>query len=379
MTTLRWENYFLCKNDNYHKFWEEYLKKDRNILFVLGRGFDPRMCLCAESILNKNGKGTRDFVVIHFAEGENSPSGDYQQEVENNFQQLTDSVNRRGGQIIPKNIQMENEDGSRIGSREAVDIFKTYSDFQSYTDIIVDISSMPFSIYIPLIGKILLILDREKASGNKTVPNLHITVAENPTIDKSIRKSGLHDEATYLYGFTGDLETVSSEEAPTVWIPILGEEQDVQIELISSLVSPKEICPVLPFPSVNPRRGDDLLLDYRELLMEKLPIELRNIVYAAEQNPFELYRQIQKTIEHYRDALNPLGDCKFAISSLSSKLMSIGSFLVAYEESISNKKKVGIAYVETKGYSMKKGASNETNIQSCELFSMWISGKCYDA
>src|SRR6185312_4339175 len=116
MTTLRWENYFLCKNDNYHKFWEEYLKKDRNILFVLGRGFDPRMCLCAESILNKNGKGTRDFVVIHFAEGENSPSGDYQQEVENNFQQLTDSVNRRGGQIIPKNIQMENEDGSRIGS-----------------------------------------------------------------------------------------------------------------------------------------------------------------------------------------------------------------------------------------------------------------------
>jgi len=342
MTSLRWEDYFLRKNDQFHDFWQTYLKQDRNILFILGRGFDPRMCLCAESILNKNGNGKRDFVVVNFSEGENSPSRDYRQEIDNNMEQLGRLVDQRGI-ITEKSIHMENEEGYRIGSREAVDIFKTYSDFENYTDIIVDISSMPINIYIPLLGKILLILDREKISVKKIIPNLHITVAENSNIDKSIKKSGLYDEASYLYGFTGNLETISSEEEPTVWIPILGEGQEGQIELIATYVSPKEICPVLPFPSVNPRRGDDLLLEYRELLMEKLPIELRNIIYAAEQNPFELYRQIQKTITHYRDALNPLGKCKFAVSSLSSKLMSIGAFLVSYEESISNKQK-GIFY-----------------------------------
>ncbi len=376
MNTLRWEDYFLRKNAQFHDFWQNYLKQDRDILFVLGHGFDPRMCLCSQAILDKNGNGKRDFVVVNFVEGENSPSKDYRQEVENNMKQLEESVDKRG-KIVQKSIQMENDDGYRIGPREAVDIFKTYSDFENYTDIVVDVSSMPFNIYIPLIGKILLILDREKASGNKMISNLHVTVAENSTIDRSIKKSGLYDEATYLYGFTGNLETISSEEEPTVWIPILGEQQEGQIELIENHVSPKEICPVLPFPSVNPRRGDDLMLDYRELLMERLSIELRNIIYAAEQNPFELYRQVQKTIEHYRDALHPLGKCKFAISSLSSKLMSIGAFLVAYEESISNKRKVGIAYVESKGYSMKKGASSDMNIRSCEFFSLWIFGDCY--
>jgi len=375
--TLRWEDYFLRKNEEFHIFWEKYLKQDRNILFVVGLGFDPRVCLCAQAILEKNGNGKRDFIIVNFIEGENSPSKDFRMEVENNRNHLESLVKSRGT-ITEKTIQMENNDGYRIGSREAANIFKEYSDFENYTDIVVDISSLPFNVYLPLLGKILFILDTEKSSGKKMVPNLHVTVAESTFIDKSIKKSGLYESASYLYGFTGNLETVSSEEEPTVWIPILGEGQDVQIELIGNKVSSKEICPVLPFPSINPRRGDDLLLEYQELWRERLAIESRNIIYAAEQNPFELYRQIQKTIEHYREALNPLGKCKFAISSLSSKLMSIGAFLVAYEEGISDKQKVGIAYVESKGYSMKKGASNDKTISSCELFSLWIFGDCYN-
>jgi hypothetical protein len=374
--TLRWEDYLLFKNDSFHSFWKKHLSNERNVLFILGQGFDPRMCLCSKSILEKSGTGKRDFILIKFEEGENSPSKEYRHDVDTNLKQL-EALVLNVGTIIPKSIQMETSDGHRIGPRESANAFNDFNEFKNYSDIVIDISSLPFDIYMPLIGKILFILDKEK-NISTSVPNLHITVAENTVIDKSIKKSGLSDDASYLHGFTGSLETISSEEEPTVWIPILGEGEKEQIELIGNLVSAKEICPVLPFPSRNPRRGDDLMLEYRSLLIERLSIESRNIIYAAEQNPFEAYREIHKAIEHYRRSLMPLGKCKFAISSLSSKLISLGAFLISYEEGITNKQKVGIAYVESQGYDMKKGASSKENISSCELFSLWISGDCYD-
>ena len=376
--TFRWNDYFFTKNEDYHDFWQNYLKQKREILFILGKGFDPRMCLGLESILQKGGDGKRDCTLISFIEGENSPSRDFRLDVEQNKTKLNELMNGRGN-IKEISIKMETEDGHRVGPRAAAEIFADYSAFEHYTDIIIDISSLPLNIYFPLIGKILFILDSSKSSKpRKHIANLHVIVAENTQIDKSIKKSGLFDDASYLYGFTGNLEVVSKEEDPTVWIPILGEGQKEQIELLGNFVSAREICPVLPSPSVDPRRGDEIMLEYRDLLMNRLSIEARNIIYGSEQNPFELYRQIYQTIEHYRNALKPLGNSKFAISSLSSKLMSMGSFLIAYEEGLSKKESVGIAYVESKGYSMKQGAKNEDVLRSCELFSLWIFGDCYD-
>ena len=373
----RWTDYFFTKNEDYHDFWQNYLKNGKNILFILGNGFDPRMCIGLESILQKGGLGKRDCVLISFTEGANSPSLNFRADVKANKAKLNELIDGKGT-IQEKSINMETDSEHRVGSRRAAKIFNDYSDFEEYTDIIVDISSLPLNVYFLLIGKILFILDSFKNSNTKKcIANLHVIVTENTQIDKSIKKSGLSDGASYLHGFTGNLEVASKEEDPTVWIPILGEGQKEQIELIGNFVSPREICPVLPSPSVEPRRGDEIMLEYRDL-MDRLSIETRNIIYGSEQNPFELYRQIYKTIEHYRNALKPLGNSKFAISSLSGKLMSMGSFLVAYEEGLSKKESVGIAYVESKGYSMEPRAKNEDILKSCELFSLWIFGDCYD-
>lgn len=368
---LRWNDYFLRKNAEYNQFWEEYLKSSRDILFILGSGFDPRMCIGIKSILEKDGSGLRHCMLINFHEGNNSPSKDFRQEVDENKEKLQEIIKDKA-ELFERQIIMENEEGHRIGSREAANIFKNFSDFKKYSDIVLDISSLPMNVYLPLLGKILYLIDKEK----KKI-NLHVIVAENTIVDKSIKKVGLADRADFLYGFPGNLDIVSKEDEPTIWIPILGESQELQIKLIDDKINPQEICPVLPSPSVNPRRGDDILLEYREIILNKLDIESQNIIYGAEQNPFELYRQIQKTIEHYRDALDPIGKCKFALSSLSSKLMSLGVFFVAYEEGLSKKGNVGIVYVESKGYSMKKTveASKPENI---DLFSLWISGDCYD-
>ena len=42
----RWQNYVLERGDGLTRFWREHLgKRERHVLFVLGLGFDPRMCL----------------------------------------------------------------------------------------------------------------------------------------------------------------------------------------------------------------------------------------------------------------------------------------------------------------------------------------------
>ena len=371
---LRWNDYFLKKDRKHDEFWKEYLETPRNILYILGAGFDPRMCVGIKSILEKGGEGIRHCALINFHEYENSPSKKFRHNVDMNKEELQNIIKDKA-ELFEKEITMENDEGHRIGSRKSAKIFQSFADFEKYSDIILDISSLPLNIYLPLLGKILRIIDKQRIKENKKM-NLHVIVAENTIIDKSIKKSGLLDRADLLYGFPGNLDIVSNEDGPTVWIPILGEEQELQIKLIVDKINPQEICPVLPSPSANPRRGDDLMLEYRKLIIDKLDIESRNIVYGAEQNPFELYRQIQKTIEHYQDALKPLGKCKFALSSLSSKLMSLGVFFAAYEEGISNQNNVGIVYVESKGYSMMQ--TDNISIKNMELFSLWISGDCYN-
>ena len=370
--TLRWNDYFLRRNTEYEKFWKEYLESQRDILFILGSGFDPRMCYGIESILEKDRSGLCDCCLINFQEGENSPSENFRDKIDENKEKLKKIIKEKA-ELFEENIQMENEEGHRTGPRKAANIFKDFSDFEKYSDIILDISSLPMNIYFPLLGKILYIIDKQK----KTKINLHVIVAEDAIVDKAIKKRGLADEAEYLHGFTGNLNIISTEYEPTVWIPIFGEGQKLQIELINKKISPEEICPVLPSPSANPRRGDDLLLEYRDMVLNELNVESRNIIYGAEQNPFELYRQIQKTIEHYQDALAPIGKCKFALSSLSSKLMSIGAFFVVYEEGFTNKQNVGIVYVESKGYVMEK-ITEPSRSKNRDLFSLWITGDCYE-
>ena len=139
-------------------------------------------------------------------------------------------------------------------------------------------------------------------------------------------------------------------------------------------VKPDEICPVIPSPSRDPRRCDNLLMEYRELLFDRLRVEPHNFIYTCEHNPFETYRQIYRTIRRYEDALKPLHGCKIVISAVSSKLLSIGALLAAYEASKAGYM-IGVSHIETHGYSMN---TPDGNNQSKDLFSLWLAGECYD-
>jgi hypothetical protein len=88
---------------------------------------------------------------------------------------------------------------------------------------------------------------------------------------------------------------------------------------------------VLPWPARDPRRGDRIVLEYRQLLFDEIRLEPRNVIHGAERNPFDLYRTLGALHERYCQALSPLGPVAMVLSSHSSKLLSVGVLLTAYE------------------------------------------------
>jgi hypothetical protein len=374
----RWQNYVLEHGPELEEFLQSHLStSERDVLFVLGRGFDPRMCLGLKLLLRAGGIGRRDVLAIEFHEGTSSPSRVHAPLVEANWAELQSLLEERTG-LSTKPVRLWSNDGRRIGSRSAAALFDNLSDLVWYTDVFVDISAMPRGIYFPLIAKLLYLLDSAEPGAATRRPNLYVLVSEDPLLDELIHDEGIDDTAAYVYPFSGGLEMEATAGYPRVWIPLLGEGQVAQLGRIYDLVLPDEICPVLPSPSLNPRRGDDLVLEYRGLLFDQLRVDPRNFIYASERNPFEVYRQIRRAILQYGDALRPLGDSKAVISALSTKLLSVGALLVAYELKQA-KIEVGIAHVEAQGYVMSEGADARSAQAQSVLFGLWLSGDCYES
>lgn len=375
---MRWENYLMKHGKEFITFWEELLsERERNLLFVLGLGFDPRMCQGLETILKIGGRGKRTCLLIEFDEGANSPSKDYADLVQVNSQTLNKLLDGRGS-IKRHPLQMWSNNGQLGLGSQAYKVFKNLEDLAEFTDIIVDISAIPKGIYLSIIAKLLALIDfslKDNYSHDVKIPNLHVLVSENISLDRRIQQQGLDEKATYLHGFSGDIGREGTPNVTKIWFPVLGEGKITQLRRIHDYLDrPSEICPVIPSPSINPRRGDTLLLqEYRSLLFDELKVEPRNIIYASEQNPFEAYRQLYRTIFQYSTALEVLGGCNAFISPLSSKLLSIGSLLAAYE--IKQEFPVGIVHVESRGYQMlpAKEKDNES-----ELFTLWLAGECYE-
>jgi hypothetical protein len=367
----RWTDYVLRGRSNFAPFWKSYLRsQERHILFVLGLGFDPRMCSAIRDILNQGGDGKKDCQLLVFDEGPDSPSKQHSDRVQQNREVLQQLLADRGS-VREHELRMWSADGRRIGSRNAALVFRRIEDLSEYTDIIVDISALPRSIYFPLIGKLLSLLDG--GQHNTSPPNLHVVVCESVDIDRLIHAEGIDDDATYLHGFSGGVDMEATAGIPRIWIPILGEDQAGELERIYDLVHPDEICPVLPFSSGDPRRGDNLILEYRQLLFDRFRVEPRNIIFASEKNPFEVYRELTKTVIQYRNSLSSLKGCKVVISALSSKLLSLGALLTAYEL----RTLVGIAHVEVSGYVMPIADPNMLDNVREELFEIWLAGECY--
>jgi hypothetical protein len=345
--------------------------KTKKVCVILGCGFDPRMLAGLQVLCQVFQPEEIVIIVLVFEEGPTSPSRRYDSLVQDNLAKLNTIIPK--AQIEYRNISMFSAEGRRITSRSAEAAFRSPSELQQFSDIFVDVSSLPRSVYFPVVAKLLFLVD---GMGAMRSPNLFVLVSESAALDAQIVEEGIDEDAGYIHPFRGGADRESAAGLPRVWFPLLGESQHLQLTRIYDLINPAEICPLLPSPSVDPRRADNLVLEYREMLIDRLRIETRNFIYASETNPFEVYRQLRRAILHYSDALKQLGGSNTVISANSSKLLSVGALLAAYELKRAGVN-IAIAHVETHGYTLNGSANVSTLANESRLYGLWLSGDCY--
>ena len=271
-----------------------------------------------------------------------------------------------GADISSTSFPMFSGTESVVGPRHINEYIGRIVRDSSATDWVVDISSFPRIVFIPLISMLITQVDRLRKRG--TAPNLHVIVADNSDIDRAISGTGIDLSAVASFGFSASTESDSKKHIQRIWIPILGDNQESNLRNIKAYIDPSVILPMVPFPARDPRRPDSVLTSHR-ILFEEFDIDVGNILYAGESNPFDVYQQLIAVASTYNDNLHELGGANIIISPLSSKVQSVGACLAAHELK-DRGILVGIVQTMPTAYKFTPDIDfGQTNLQS-----LWLAG-----
>ena len=369
LPNMRWDPYVLVTDKEFNQFWERHLSSQkREVLFIVGRGFDIRATLASERICALAGDSGCDAWLLGFDNG--LPDSDLRAKLTAENVQRYQRVFENGS-LQELAIRLSTSGNQAGTSRHTSSVIRKRKDeLFKYDDVVIDISAMPRMVAMTVLVQVLYLLDEVFESvGKDKDTNLHVVTAESVSSDRGAKPASLSDTVTSVVGFSGQLNSEATEHIPRVWFPVLGEDQATRLSRIREELRPDEICPVIPFPSKDARRGDEIIAAYRQTLFDDFQIEPGNILHASEFNPFEAYKQLYSAIFRYQDSLNELGGCKAYVSPLSSKLLSVGAVLACYDHR--RRLKIGIPYVEAASY----GEPTQLTTDGTELYSMWIRGE----
>lgn len=338
---MLWNDYVFSSGDAIHDLWDGiYSRRSAKLLYITGKGFDSRGCEVLATFLDnvqacKCKLEEAELLLVDFSGYELDEellelTGSNVEKLRSMFSPYGVITEVRIGTSSHGEDDLSSASALRQGSRTVIE------KIGAQTDVILDISSLPRIVYLSLMAAILskIVGDfKNKSALSAGGINFQILVAEDPVLDSKIQSRDPSNEIVYIPGFSPALDAASHEKWPLVWLPLLGENRTAQFIKIKEAIigSGSEICPILPHPSKNPRRADQLLFEYNEALFSEDANQTSNILYAHESNPFEAYRQIFKAIERYKSSLTLLGGCKLAVTPLASKLITIGAGLACLE------------------------------------------------
>ena len=353
----RWESYVMYRQKNgLVDFWNEFYKDKEHpqVLFLLGKGFDPRMNNILKLFLSTVSDAHLECIAFDFpiagADTETQKLYDLNVEELNRIQKEygfpMESIKIDTTLKWDKSIAMMSR---QIGEK----------DLSQYNDVILDVSSLPRAFYFNIAKVLFKKLKDDKSN------NLFFAVSENVEVDN----------IDALRGFKSMLSVEAILDRVNILIPLIGENG---VELLNSIYTdfkPHDMFPVLPFPSKNPRRSDDLLQEYHDFFEGKRFLEPQSITYADEQNPFELYRIVSNMMREHKRTLQPISkNVCFGIALLTSKLLSLGGLLLGLEHNNS----VAIYNVSSTNYTIKDAAELVKLNSDSEPFLLWITGEAYN-
>lgn len=387
---MLWDRYVFRQGNAVDELWDRMFSDSKvKILYLAGNGFDVRCRMMMERFvtgLESAGVEVESakLVLIGLA--------DY--ELDSDMKALT-AENKAAleagffpnGTIHEISIGASlGEDDFSAGNALSRGVSQILQMIEGHTDVVLDVSAMPRVVYLALLTNILnklvpkKISDKSESLLNAGGVNFQVLIAEDARLDGRIRAEDPSNDLIYIPGFSGAMHVESARDWPIVWFPFLGENRSQQmLKLIDLAKIPDsaEICPILPNPSKDPRRADDLLIEYTEVLFDSRSTPTTNIFYVHESNPFEAYRQLLQAMNRYKDSMSILGGCKLVVSPLGSKLMTLGAGLACFEmkpTDMDAKYGVALPHAEPKRYIANVDELRET---APEFFSMLLTGQAY--
>ena len=352
----RWDPCIAHRGDQVDKFLVHYFAQpDRGVLLVAGAGFDPRSCAVAARISNA---ATSVRALLIQEERPNPPQDQLDRAVANIDSLLATLADR---QVIP--VEIFGSDGAVVGGRNIIKIL-SQQDLGCVTDVIVDISALSAGMSFPIVRYFVERIDRDNEA-----MNLHVFVVHDPHLDTDIR-SIAGDVPGYVHGFKGHSTLSGTADAARMWLPQLATGRRATLERLYSFIRPHDTCPILPFPARDPRIGDVLAKEYLTNEIETpWSVDSRNIVYADEGDPLDLYRTILRLDDLRKQVFAEIGGSMLVLSPLGSKLMALGALMAALERNLP------VAYLESIGYELE--AKVPVEIDQPNLVHLWLEGDVY--
>ena len=351
----RWDPCVVHRDDEADEFINDYfVQQDRKVFIVAGSGFDPRSCAVAGRF-EEVASSVRALLI---REERPNPSKDQSARAEANAGRLLEALTDR--EVVP--IEIFGPDNAVVGARNVIKILRQ-QDLKGVTDVVVDISALSAGMSFPVVRYFVEHIDR----GNHNV-NLHVFVVHDPHLDAGIRSVAC-DAPMYVHGFKGCSTLSGMVDAAKLWLPQLAAGRNAALGRLYDFVEPHDTCPILPFPAIDPRIGDELAEKYLTELESTWSVDTRNIIYADEGDPLDLYRTILRLDDLRKLVFEQTGGSMLVLSPLGSKLMALGALMAALERNLP------VAYLESIGYDLDTTVPRD--IEQPNLIHLWLEGDVY--
>lgn len=357
MIESRWGRCIYHRGEDTETFLRSYLADEhRRVLLIAGAGFDPRSTVFSRYIARYTNGRTRAFFL---REERPNPNSELVTRANRNEKELRDLI----AHCDVSKIDVFAPDNAVIGGRMAVGLINQVS-LNDITDIFVDFSALSIGVAYPIARYLL-------SKAEQRGLNLHLVVNDAPGTDNAIQ-STVTDVADTIHGFRGGWGLEANNQAAILWMPQLALGKKAVLERIRQRVQPHAFCPILPFPAEHPRLPDQLIEHYAEEFENTWQVDSRDIVYASQSNPLDLYRTILRMDDSRKRVFAEIGGSQIVLSPVGSKALAIGALMSALERNFT------IMYVETISYTVDFTRIEDAGgDQTSELVHIWLTGEAY--
>ncbi len=357
MSAARWDRCVYHGGKHTEPFLSEHLAEShRRVLIVAGCGFDPRSTAVSELVARHAGPRVTG---LFLREERPRPAPPLVSRADLHERLLLDLM--PGSTFARVNIFAP--DNAVIGGRSAVGFVNGF-DMKGLTDVFVDLNALSIGVAFPIVRHLLGVSTRMAI-------NLHLVVSDEPGTDAGIYATA-SDLTDTVHGFKGGWGLDAQSRAARLWMPQLARGKRAILERIHQRIGPCAVCPILPFPASNPRLPDELIEHYGDEFENAWQVDARDIVYASERGPLDLYRTILRLEDARKRVFADLGGSQIILSPVGSKALALGALMAALDRDFT------VMYVESLGYAVDLVQLDEARTkQTGDLIHVWLHGEAY--